>query len=261
MPLAKLTLKVYTTLVLSSEHFPTFLRPTLSFMRKRGEIADLLKAELDRMGYGAISKLARFLDMQPRRVWNYVSGRTELPEELIPSVADFFGKTVDQFLGVKSRQPAQLAVRELSTPMYPVGFSPVMIRLLPSVPCGNWEDPTDTEDFIEVDAKFEHPKRHARRVSGDSCSPVLEQGDLAIFHEDSAPPYGTIVLARRSSDNAVTVKKLVHENGRPRLLPINPAYAVDDKEHWEVAARLVGIVRNQDDGTEASFYNPRGIRR
>lgn len=229
-------------------------------MAKKGEVGARLAQWLDAAGFRARTKLAASIDVTPQRLSNWLSGHAEVPHDRYQEIAAWFGRTVEELTG----QVPTVTVRELSTPYYPVGFQPRQIRLLSAVPCGMWEEPTESEDFIEIDAKFEHPKRYATYVTGDSCFPVLQQGDLAIWHEDFNPSYGLIVLARRKEDHAATVKRLVYDtDGKGATLkPVNPdADGVDSLVEWGVIARLVGIIRTQEDGTELSFYNPRGIRR
>lgn len=214
--------------------------------------------ELNRQGYGSRKRLADHLKVSAQRLSNWINGVAEVPRDHLPEIADYFGLTVQQLAGA-----SPIMVSDVSAPYYPVGFQPKQLRLLSPVPCGMWEEPTESEDFIEVEAKFEHPKRYATYVTGDSCFPVLQQGDLAIWHEDFNPSYGLIVLARRKGNHAATVKRLAYDEAKGATLqPVNPAAdGIDNIVEWGVIARLIGIIRTQEDGTELSFYNPRGIRR
>lgn len=151
----------------------------------------------------------------------------------------------------------------VGAPLIPVGFQTAMLPMAGNVPCGDWGDPLASEEFIELDVKYEViGKRYATRVVGDSCYPALQQGDIAVWHYDLNPAYGLIVLAQRKGDHFCTVKELTYdsEQKRNRLLPINPAHEEpDDMDGWGVIARLVAVVRNVD-GMEASWYLPSGLR-
>lgn len=158
--------------------------------------------------------------------------------------------------------PGHKELPEISGPLFPVSYQLIPMPLYSPVPCGNWVEPEETEDFIELDAKFSGPRRFAAKILGDSCYPVLHQGDVAIFQQDYNPSTGLIVLARRLSDHAATVKVLAYDsvNRRYKLKAINPeSEDADDINGWQVYAYLVGMVRVVN-GTEISMYNPHGIR-
>lgn len=158
-------------------------------------------------------------------------------------------------------QPTKaVADTPLGRPQIPVGFTLGAMPFAGDVPAGDWGDPLASEEFIEVEVKFEHPKRFAARVVGDSCYPALVQGDVTIWHHDMNPPYGSIVLAQRRGDHGCTVKELRYEDGRPVLHPVNPSHGMpEDGTGWGVIARLVGVIRKVD-GLEQSWYLADGIR-
>jgi len=154
----------------------------------------------------------------------------------------------------------KIADTVLGRPKIPVGFSLGTMPFAGEVPAGEWGDPLASEEFIEVEVKYEHPKRFAAKVVGDSCYPALRQGDITIWHQDMSPPYGVIVLAQRKGDHGCTVKELQYEEGRPVLMPINPKIdCPPDGEGWGVIARLIGVIR-QDELGELTWYAPHGIR-
>ena len=102
----------------------------------------------------------------------------------------------------------------------------------------------------------------AAKVIGDSCFPALVQGDLTIWHSEPNPPYGRIVIAQRKGDHGCTVKELHYDQAvlRPVLRPINPQYsAPPDGDGWGVIAFLVGLIREDSEGIEESYYNKRGF--
>lgn len=150
----------------------------------------------------------------------------------------------------------------LKAPQVPVGFRAVKLHDAGIVPAGDWGDPLASEDFIEVDAKYEHPRRFAATVSGLSCYPCLEPGDLTIWHCDQAPPLGTIVLAEQFPAHECTVKELTQDvaTNQLALRAINPqTEPLTVPTGWEVRARLVAVIRKVD-GVERSWYNPAGLR-
>lgn len=154
----------------------------------------------------------------------------------------------------------QVADSPLGNPVIPVGFQMGSIPYAGEVPAGEWGDPLASEEFLEVEVKFEHPRRFAAKVVGDSCYPALQQGDVTIWHYDTNPPYGSIVIAQQRDDHGCTVKELLYEDGRPILHPINPTCgAPQDGVGWGVIARLVGVLRKVD-GLEKTMYMADGLR-
>lgn len=152
---------------------------------------------------------------------------------------------------------------ELRRPQIPVGYPYVQIKFAGIVPtAGEWGDPLESTEFVEIDARYEHPKRFAATVSGNSCFPALQQGDLTIWHADHAPAPGLIILAEQAEEHGCTVKQMkVDEAGQPFLIAINPnAVAPPLKHGWLAIARLVGVVWQQEDGTEGQAYRPSGLR-
>lgn len=150
----------------------------------------------------------------------------------------------------------------LGSPKIPVGFPMVQMRFAGEVPTGDWGDPLSSEEFIEVEAQFEHPRRFAAKVVGDSCYPALQPGDVTIWHSDLSPRFNLIVIAQRKGDHACTVKQLVYdaEEGRPRLKPVNPAHdSPNDGDGWGVIARLVAVLRTQD-GIKKTWFGEDGLR-
>lgn len=195
-------------------------------------------------------ELAEAIGVPEGRYKNWEYGRANPPAQAVRELRKLG-------YGAKAQPRADTT---LGTPSIPVGFSLGTIPFAGIVPAGEWGDPLASEEFIEVEVKFEHPRRFAAKVVGDSCYPALMQGDVTIWHQDMNPPFGSIVLAQRRGDHGCTVKELRYEDGRPVLHPVNPAHAkTEDGTGWGVIARLVGVIRKVD-GLEQSWYLADGIR-
>jgi len=125
-----------------------------------------------------------------------------------------------------------------------------------------WENPLDCEGFAEVsEVKFEHPKRFAAYVIGDSAYPWLQPGDLTIWHVDSNPMYGRIVLAQRKGDHGCAVKELIFDTDENThiLKALNPSYEEhQEKDGFGVIARLVGVVLEHE-GATLTIYQDKGV--
>ena len=227
---------------------------------KPGEKVERLLEQRDM----SISRLAKKIGKSRQSVHSWITGvsvpRTESEWQ---SIADVFGLSLEDLLDPR-KDPTIIepATEILSRPLIPVGFKYIKLPFAGNVPAGEWGDPLASDEFIELEnANFEHPRRFAAYVVGDSCFPALQQGDLTIWHADTAPPYRTIVLAQRKGDHGCTVKEMLYdqERGRVILHPINERYDEPaDGDGWGVIARLVGVVRERD-GMKQTFYRPEGL--
>lgn len=201
--------------------------------RTKAEVVLALLKERDL----TIAWAAKQIKVSRQSLYNWLNGHREPTD---PAV-------FDKVIALLSTHRGDTSI--LGPPKIPVGFPTVQMRFAGEVPTGDWGDPLDSEEFVEVESQYEHPKRFAARVVGDSCYPALQPGDLTIWQHDLSPPYQTIVLAQRKGDHGCTVKQLVYDakEGRNRLVPVNPAHKEpDDGTGWGVIARLIAVIRSND---------------
>lgn len=211
------------------------------------EIYDLLR-HIGIPEDGQFAHLARLMEGSDKRRQNY---RNWMTGERTPEDPEIYDRILAALTGRS----------EVARPLIPVGFRPFRMRFAGVVPAGDWGDPLESEEFIEVDSKFESPRAFAARVIGDSCYPALQPGDITIWTSDNNPPFGRIVLAQRKGDHGCTVKELLWDAQRSRstLSPINPAYSEpDDGDGWGVIAKLTGVIR-MIDGLERTWRQPDGL--
>lgn len=155
------------------------------------------------------------------------------------------------------------AAGDLDRPRWLVSYQPLQMRFAGVVPASSdWGDPLASEEMIEVDARYEHPKRFAAQLVGSSCWPALHQGDLTIWHSDEAPASGLIILAQNLPEHECTVKQLrLDDQGQAQLIPVNPnekAPPIGDAG-WYPIARLVAVIRASG-RVEKTWYNSAGLR-
>lgn len=178
---------------------------------------------------------------------NYEAGTAPIPDDRLAKL---------RAMGYESDRP------ETSGPMLPVTFPMQQMPYIGYIPAGTWAEPSDTEDFMEVEAKYWKKGRYVSRIEGDSCHPALQRDDLCIWEEKLSPPYGKIVIARKKGDHAATVKQLLWDSvtQAPRLKAINPAFEDAEADGWGAVAMLVGVLWFDEDGGEISIYRKDGIR-
>jgi repressor LexA len=101
----------------------------------------------------------------------------------------------------------------------------------------------DVEEHIQVPRTLLGDVRGCflLRVRGDSMSGVgIVPGDIVVVRRQPGAFPGEIVVALLGED--ATVKTLAVEEGRPVLLPANPAYA-PIREQFQVIGRVIGLIR------------------
>lgn len=199
------------------------------------------------------------------------SGQNQPPTKVIKQIADAWRIPLEWFFdgqdtpvpkGESAPPPETKTVAsDLDRPRFLVSYQPLQMRFAGIVPAAaDWGDPLDSEEMIEVDARYEHPKRFAAQLVGSSCYPALEQGDLTIWHADEAPAAGLIVLAQ-NTEHQCTVKQLkLDPDGNLILVPINPdASAPPAGDGWKPIARLVVVIRASG-RIERTWYHTAGLR-
>lgn len=206
-----------------------------------------LERALDRARKSA-NWLAKAVGVPRQSLYRWLSGETE------PRDADIWDRLL-------AAVPPPASVELVAGPRIPVGYAPLPMRFAGVVPAsGAWGDPLSSEEFIEVDAKYAHPKRFAAQLIGSSCWPALQQGDLTIWHSDEAPANGLIILAQQLPEHRCTVKQLVLDpGGNPVLKAVNPKESPPPHgDGWYPIARLVAVMRMMG-RVERSWYNPGGL--
>lgn len=147
---------------------------------------------------------------------------------------------------------------EVGKPLFPVAHDTVQIPMWPAVPAGDWEAPSETVDFYDVDVRLYKRNRVACKVVGDSMHPFLQQGDVGVFELNQHPQVGLIVLAR-NGDAEATVKQLSYNESGYVLISLKDGEQVHASK-WEVLGFLVARVRDLGPGRFNQVVNQGGIR-
>lgn len=138
----------------------------------------------------------------------------------------------------------------------------VALPYVGELPGGEWDSPSAVGVQEEVDPKYAGEQRFCAKIRGDSCWPALQQGDWCVFQGSYTPQYGMIVVAQRKGDHGATVKLLERDSakGEPVLRALNPEHEDPTAEGWGAVAYLVAVSWVSPSGSEASYFNPHGIR-
>lgn len=99
--------------------------------------------------------------------------------------------------------------------------------------------PGDADEWIEAGGPA-GPRAFVLVVDGYSMYPKLAPGEKVVFDPDLQWSPGNIVLAKRISDQSVTIKQLCHDGGEYFLHATNPDWPdkyIKLNEEWMVCAR------------------------
>lgn len=236
------------------------------FVMARHPKATLVEKALAAAGKNP-SWLAKEIGERKQKVYGWLSNTMPRDEsvfdrmlEVIPPPARY---EVPDYPPTQIAETTRTPTLDLDRPRWLVSYQPLQMRFAGVVPASSdWGDPLASEEMIEVDARYEHPKRFAAQLVGSSCWPALHQGDLTIWHTDEAPASGLIILAQNLPEHECTVKQLrLDSEGQAQLVPVNPnekAPPIGDAG-WYPIARLVAVIRAAG-RVERSWYNPAGLR-
>lgn len=202
----------------------------------------------------------------------YEAGISEPPEAVVRSLAANWDIPLPWFYDGDDTEPpkysgggfrtgeARTAYEEANAgkPLFPVPHDTVQIPMWPAVPAGEWEAPSETVDFYDVDVRLYKRNRVACKIVGDSMHPYLQQGDVGVFELNEHPQVGLIVLAR-NGDSEATVKQLSYNDSGYVLISLRDGEEVHASK-WSVLGVLVARVRDLGPGRFNQVVNQGGIR-
>ena len=164
----------------------------------------------------SVDELARVLKKNRTTIYRYENSYIEnLPSSVLIPLAQALQTTPEELVGRdgKAFRPGNaIPVRHLCP-----------IPVIGNVRAG-WNGLAFEErlgaDYADVGSPAEY---FFLRVSGDSMSPQINDGDLALVHQQSAADSGDVVVAVVNGDMG-TIKKYIRRGGAVILQPFNPAY-------------------------------------
>lgn len=183
------------------------------------------------------AEAARRLGLSRQSYSNYELGKRQADYEILLKMAEEFHVTVEELLGKAVEKSNIAAMMEDKFRMVPV-FESV------SAGFGAFAD-----DYIVDYAPFrivsesEAAETIAIRVTGNSMSPMIEDGDLIQVHKQESVDSGSIAVVLLDGEEGL-VKKVVYGRDWIELHSINPYYPVRRFDGEEVLRlRVVGLVK------------------
>jgi repressor LexA len=159
--------------------------------------------------------------------------------EALEKIASYFNVTVDYLLG-KDEQPEQSNVGAVFTD----GIRIVPVFESVSAGFGAYADNhvVDTIPLL-IRSSHEADETICIRVTGDSMSPMIEDGDLIQVHKQDSVDSGDIAVVLLDGEEGL-VKKVVYDTEFIDLISANPSYNTRHFEGEEVLRlRVVGKVK------------------
>ena len=178
------------------------------------------------------AELAEKLSVNQTTVSCWETGKATPPPEMLMTLAQFFGVTVDYLMG--------------NTPTKTEKKKGVQVPVLGEVRAGYpMEAVENIIDYEEIDQETaRRGEFFALRIKGDSMEPKFSEGDVVIVRKQETADSGDIVVALVNGDSA-TIKKLKrHQNGIT-LMPTNPTYEpmyYSNEEIMELPVTILGKV-------------------
>lgn len=157
------------------------------------------------------AELAAKLSVNQTTVSCWETGKATPPPEMLMTLAQFFGVTVDYLMGNAPAKPEKKKGVQI----------PVLGEVRAGYPMEAVENIIDYEEIDEETAR--RGEFFALRIKGDSMEPKFSEGDVVIVRKQETADSGDIVVALVNGDSA-TIKKLKrHQNGIT-LVPSNSTY-------------------------------------
>lgn len=191
-----------------------------------------LKALRIAAGFTDLGKFARSVGYSPLIYDQIEDGPSNMSRKMAVKVAEKLGCSVEELLDgsehVTSNGTHHGTVGETPEIGLPHGSKARYVPLLSMAQCGTmmaYDDSAyDHSGFIAIDPK--DGKAFALTLAGDSMSPHIAPGDVAIVYPSKQPRNGCIVIAKLDDDHGGDVMlKLYQQSGdRVILSSYNPAY-------------------------------------
>lgn len=186
------------------------------------------------------AEAARRLGLSRQSYSNYELGKRQADYEMLLKMSEMFGVTIEELLGRTSRAAESTNI----SAVYSDNIR--MIPVFESVSAGFGSRADDhIIDFCPFMIASEHEAAEtiAIRVSGDSMSPKIEDGDIIRVHKQESVDSGSIAVVLLDGEEGL-VKKVVYGDTWIELHSVNPYYPVRRFDGEEVLRiRVVGLVK------------------
>lgn len=179
-------------------------------------------------------ELAKALKISRSTIGMYESGSREPDFETLELIADYFNVDIDYLLGRTSK------TTYIPTPSHNKGvIIKVYGRVAAGIPIEAIQDVIDEEEIPEELART--GEFFGLKISGDSMSPEIHDGDTVIVRRQDDAETDEIVIALVNGNDGVC-KRLKKYKDSLSLISTNPSYAPMYFSQEEVDSKPVRII-------------------
>lgn len=176
--------------------------------------------------------LANLLGLEVAAISKLETGRVPLKDEYILKLSAFFNVSSDYLLGKEMPNKKRL------------------LPILGVVKAGyNYLAEENIIDYIDPHMNIADPENYfGLKVSGDSMSPLFDEGDYVIVHKQDGEFVSNDICIVLINGDEGTVKKVVKTDDGIELHAFNPYYPVKKytyKEMQEIPVKVIGVVVRQ----------------
>lgn len=159
--------------------------------------------------------LARALDIPPPTIHRLVTGKSTRPyPSSLEPIANFFGVTTDQLLGVQPLFPEESAKASS------------VVASFQAVPLISWQSLSKNKNEWEVEAQLAagnlSNESFALTMPDHSMEPLFEKGCMLIFDPTVKPIDRCYVLVKISNNNSYVFRQLLIDVDQQFIKSLNP---------------------------------------
>lgn len=185
------------------------------------------------------TELASVVGTSQSNLSGWENGKWEPDNKSLSILAEFFGVTVDYLLG-NSGAPEYRNVFPLS----PYVRLPIFGEIHAGTPINTEQG--DTGEWEFADAEYGDGNHFMLRVTGDSMSPTIPDGSIAIVRQQDCADKGQVVAFALNGDYATLKRYYPQSNGNILLRGDNPeaeSYIITPEQLKNGEAHIIGVVR------------------
>lgn len=191
------------------------------------------------------AELARTVGVVRSAMCQYENGTRQIPDATKLFLADYFGVSVDYLLGrTETSEPGIPNYRNVY-PLEPYIKLPIFGEIRAGTPV-NMEQ-GETGEWEYADASFGDGQHFMLRVNGNSMSPTIPDGSIAIIRVQNYAEPRQIVAFAMDGDYATLKRYYPQPDGSILLRGDNPeadSYLITKDQIMSGEAHILGIVRS-----------------
>lgn len=184
--------------------------------------------------------VAKYIGISQNNYSYWENGKVKIDTGSMQKLADFFGVTVDYILGNDT-----IPQYKNIYPLTPYIRLPIFGEIHAGTPINTDQGETSEWDF--ADAEYGDGKHFMLRVSGDSMTPTIPEGSIAIIRQQDYANKGQVVAFALNGDEATLKRFYPQPNGNILLRGDNPeaeSYVITPEQLKNGEAHIIGVVRS-----------------